>query len=39
MSDGSDVVPGNGLRVVFAEFDVVPGEKQAPVMNAASNPV
>ena len=39
MGDGSDVVPGNGLRVVFAEFDTVPGEKQAPVMNATSNPV
>ena len=39
MGDRSDVVPGNGLRVVFVEFDAVPGEKQAPVMNAASNPV
>ena len=39
MSDGSDVVPGNGLRVVFAEFDAVPGEKQAPVVNVAGNPV
>ena len=39
MGDGSDVVPGNGLRVVFAEFDAVPGEKRAPVVNTAGNPV
>ena len=39
MSDGSDMVPGNGLKVVFVEFDAVPGEKQARVVNVAGNPV
>ena len=37
VDDGSDVVPGSGLKVVFAEFGAIPEEKSSLV--AAGNPV
>ena len=36
--DGSDVVPGRGLKVVYAEFDVFPVGKWVLVGYMASSP-
>jgi hypothetical protein len=37
-TDGSDVVPGRGLKVVYAEFDAFPVGKWALVEYAAGSP-
>ena len=38
VDDRSDMVPGSGLKVVFAEFGVIPGGREVFVMDVAGNP-
>ena len=39
MDNGSDVVPGSGLKVVYAEFGATCEGKWASAANVAGNPV
>ena len=38
VDDGSDMVPGSGLKVIFVEFGMIPGGREVFVMDVASNP-